>query len=204
MKSSFSLYGMVYGISALLSALLPVNAASASDFEITPYIGQMYSTDILGSSDSTEISVSDDPHLGIAIAWQATNQGQGQILINAVNHDFVSDLDQQKHSIDIIYAHFSGVAQFKQQNYSTTVALGVGGAYFNADNGSSLYPSITTALGTRYEFSRNLALVTEIRLYASLTDEDDDILCRSDTCIASFDGALWLDSAISVGIAYRF
>ncbi|WDE12945.1 hypothetical protein [Thalassomonas haliotis] len=204
MKSSDSFYGVIYSITILICALLPLNSAAASGFEITPYIGQMYSTDILGSDDSTEISVSDDPHLGFAIAWQAGNQGQGQILFNAVNHDFTGDLDQQKHSIDIIYAHFSGVAQFKQQSYSTTVALGIGGAYFDADNGSSLSPSITTAIGTRYEISKNLALVTELRLYASLTDEDDDILCQSETCIASFDGALWLDSAISFGIAYRF
>ncbi|WDE06518.1 hypothetical protein SG34_006250 [Thalassomonas viridans] len=204
MKSSFSLYGIVCGITVFISALLPVGTAGANGFEITPFIGQMYSTDINGSDGSSELSVSDDPHLGFAFSWQATNQGQGQILINAVNHDFTSDLDQQEHSIDIIYAHFSGVAEFKQQSYSTTVALGVGGAFFDADNGSSLYPSITTAIGTRYEFSKNLSLVTELRLYASLTDEDDDILCQSDTCIASFDGALWLDSAISVGIAYRF
>ncbi|WP_281556231.1 hypothetical protein [Thalassomonas sp. RHCl1] len=204
MNSSFSFYGMIYSITMLMCTLLPLNTAMANGFEITPYIGQMYSTDIHGSDGSTELSVSDDPHLGFAIAWQASNQGQGQVLINAVNHDFTSDIDQQKYSIDIIYAHFSGVAQFKQQSYSTSVSLGVGGAYFDADNGSSLYPSITTAIGTRYEISKNLALVTELRLYASLTDEDDDILCKSDTCIASFDGALWLDSAISFGIAYRF
>lgn len=200
MKTSFT----VYSIIPLFFLFLIAGTVKASDFEITPYIGQMYSTDINGSNDSSEISVSDDPHIGLAIAWQATNQGQGQVLINVVSHDFTSDLDQKSHNIDIIYGHFSGVAQFKQQNYSTTVSLGIGGAYFDADNGGSLYPSLTTAIGTRYEISKNLALVTELRLYASLTDEDDDILCRSDSCIASFDGALWLDSSISFGIAYRF
>ena len=117
MKASFPLYSIL----SLLYALSTASAAAPRDIEITPYIGQMFSGDILGSDGATEISVSDDLHMGLAFAWQATNQGQGQILINTVSHDFTGDLDEKEHTIDIIYAHFSGVAQFKQQNYSTTV-----------------------------------------------------------------------------------
>lgn len=192
-----------YGIISIFLTLLAVDTCQANEYEITPFLGFMYSTDIHDSDKSTDISVSDDFHLGLALAWQANKHGQGQILINIVSHDFRSEINDKSTSLNIVYAHFSGVAQFKQQNYMTTLSIGVGGAYFDADNGS-LYPSLTTALGTRYKIDNNFTIVTELRLYASLTDEEDDIFCQSDNCLASFDGALWFEGSISIGIIYPF
>ena len=164
----------------------------------------MFSSDLTGADSGDDIPVTDDLHIGLAIAWQDTPNGQGQILINTVSHDYRSDLDNETYSLDIYYAHFSGVAQFRQQNYVTTVSLGAGGAYFDTDVGEELYPSLTAAIGTRYELSENVALVTELRAYATLTDDDDNVFCYQDTCGAAFDGAVWMDTAISVGVAYKF
>ena len=176
----------------------------AGDYEVTPMVGQMFSPDLASSDSSKTLSVSDDLHIGLAIAWQDTPNGQGQILINTVSHDFNSELDNQRHSLDIYYAHFSGVAQFRQQNYVTTVSLGAGGAYFDTGKEEEIYPSLTAAIGTRYEVADNIALVTELRAYASLTDEENSMFCQGDSCTAAFDGAVWVDTAISVGVAYKF
>lgn len=189
---------------ALTIALLGSLPANAGDYEITPMVGQMFSSDLEGITSGDATSVSDDSHIGFAFAWQDSPNGQGQILINSVSHDFESELDQQTHSLDIFYAHFSGVAQFRQQNYVTTVSIGLGGAYFDAEGGEDVYPSLTAAVGTRYEISNNIAIVTELRTYASLTDEDSDLFCKGDSCSAAFEGAVWIDTAISVGVAYKF
>ena len=185
-------------------ALFISSSSFATEFEITPFFGQTYGSDIISSDGNTDISVDSATNFGIGIAWQDSPNGQGQILFNSVSHDFESDLDGETYAIDILYAHFNGIAQFRQQNYVTTVSIGLGGAYFDTSGGSELYPSATVAFGTRYEFSDGFSLITEIRSYASLVDEKDNGFCSGETCTAQFDDALWLDTSISVGIAFKF
>jgi len=188
----------------LFTIILTSTSLTATEFEITPFFGKMYSSDLLQSDEESELSLDGSTNFGIAIAWQDSSNGKGQILINSISHDFESDIDSYKHSLDIIYTHFSGIAQFRQQSYVTTVSLGLGGAYFDAEGGEELYPSATIAFGTRYEFSDRLSFVTELRGYASLVDAEDAMFCYDDVCSAEFDGSLWIDSSISLGIAVKF
>jgi len=185
-------------------ATLTSTMLSATEFEITPFFGQMFSSDLLQADEQSTLSVDSGTNIGIAIAWQDSPNGQGQVMINSVSHDFTSELDTTNHSVDILYTHFNGVAQFRQQAYVTTVSLGLGGAYFDSLGGKKLYPSASVAFGTRYEFSENLSFVTELRGYASLVDDEDNIFCQEDICSAKFDGSLWIDSTISIGIAVKF
>lgn len=188
---------------AVIYGLMLTGTVSANQFEISVLGGQMFSSDLV-ASDSTDISVDSGTNIAIGIAWQENINGQGQILLNRVSHDFTGE-NAEKDSLDIIYAHFNGVAMFRQQNYVTTLSLGLGGAYFDAERGSEeLYPSASLAFGTRYEFSDNMALVTELRAYATLVDEDDAMFCSQDICSANFDDSLWIDSSISVGVAIKF
>jgi hypothetical protein len=183
--------------------LLPFTS-HARDIEITPFIGQMFSADLINSQNGTDLVVTDDKNYGLAIAWQDSPNGQGQILLNTVSHDFVSSSDLQEHSFDITYLHFSGVTQLIQQNYVTTISLGIGATYFETDSKDEIYPSLTMAFGTRYELSKNVALVTELRGYASYIEEDNQLFCQESICHALLEDGLWLDGSISVGLAIKF
>jgi hypothetical protein len=183
--------------------LLPFTS-HARDIEITPFIGKMFSADLINSQNGTDLVVTDDKNYGLAIAWQDSPNGQGQILLNTVSHDFISSSDLQEHSFDITYLHFSGVTQLKQQNYVTTISLGIGATYFETDSKDEIYPSLTMAFGTRYELSKNVALVTELRGYASYIEEDNQLFCQESICHALLEDGLWLDGSISVGLAIKF
>lgn len=179
-------------------------SVTATDFEVTALFGKMYGSDLQSSDGQSDIAVDNSGNFGLAIAWQDSPNGQGQILLNKTSHDFNSELDNSTRSLDITYAHFNGVAQFRQQHYVTTVSLGLGGAYFESDNSEDLYPSASIAFGTRYEISNNIALVTELRGYASIVDEKDNTFCSGEICHAKFNDTLWIDSNISIGIAVKF
>jgi hypothetical protein len=60
------------------------------------------------------------------------------------------------------------------------------------------------AFGTRYELSKNVALVTELRGYASYIEEDNQLFCQESICHALLEDGLWLDGSISVGLAIKF
>jgi hypothetical protein len=188
---------------AILCTLLLSNAAIANQFEISAMIGQMYGSDLV-ANDNSDINTDSGNNIAVGIAWKENINGQGQILLNRVSHDFTGQ-NETNNQLDITYAHFNGVALFRQQSYVTTLSLGVGGAYFDAEQGSEeLYPSASVAFGTRYEFSDQMALVTELRAYATLIDEDDAIFCQQEICSANFIDSLWVDSSIAVGIAIKF
>lgn len=188
---------------AIICILFSSNSVMANQFEISAMLGQMYSSDLV-ASDNSNINVESGSNIAVGIAWQESVNGQGQVLLNRVSHDFVGQ-NGSSDTLDITYAHFNGVALFRQQNYVTTMSLGVGGAYFDANQGSEeLYPSASIAIGTRYELSDNMTIVTELRAYATLIDEDDIMFCQQDVCNTSFDDSLWMDSSIAVGVAIKF
>ncbi|WP_114325116.1 hypothetical protein [Candidatus Colwellia aromaticivorans] len=179
-------------------------SAQANDLEITSMLGYTFSPKLTSDDNTVDIAITNDPNVALAFSWQDSTPGQGQILVNYISRDFTDNIDQSTHSFDTLYAHFNGVAFFKERNYITTVGMGVGATYFNSDFDSVIYPSITVAVGTRYEFSDNLAFITELRAYATLTKDDNTVFCRNGTCLAHFDGTVWVDSHISIGLAYSF
>lgn len=193
----------------LFTALFTINIVKAEEtaalkgFEFTPYIGYTFSSDISDLSGE-DISLSDDINFGASLSWQDSPNGQGQVLINYVGHDFDNPVDGTTAELNILYTHFSGVALFRQQNYITTVSFGLGGAYMDSDHESGLYPSATAALGTRYELNPQFSLFTELRTYATVTDDDDEFFCKAGACFAEFGDTVYLDTTISVGLAYAF
>lgn len=176
----------------------------AVEFEITPMIGKTFSPDLVNANKALSLPTTDEQNIALSFAWKDSPTGQGQILVNYISRDFVDDINLATHSFETLYTHFNGVALFKERNYITTVGLGIGATYFKSDVDDVVYPSLTVAIGTRYEISSSLAFVTELRAYATFTDDSDTLFCENDSCLAHFDGAVWFDNQVSVGIAYRF
>lgn len=187
-----------------LVTLLASSSAIATHLEVTPYIGKMFSSDITNSITNEDITVDSDTHLGISVAWQDTKNGQGQILLNYASHDFKVDEDSKSQSVDILYLHFNGVAQFRQRDYVTTFSIGLGGARFSGDGGSEISPSFSASLGTRYELSPVASIVTELRGYASVMQDGDTLFCKDEICAPQYNDTLWIQTSISIGYAYKF
>lgn len=183
---------------------LAATPTMATQFEVTPYVGKMSSSDLTVPNTNTSIPMDSATHFGIGVAWQESPNGQGQILLNYASHDFKVDADTPTSSLDVLYAHFNGIAQFRQRQYITTVSVGLGAARFSSDGGSEISPSFTAAIGTRYELSNIASIVTELRAYASLMQDGDTLFCQTDVCAAEYDDTVWVDTSISIGFSYKF
>lgn len=184
----------------LLSLLI---AFPTKAIELSLSFGQNSADEIAGPTQ--EIEIDEDDLISFGVAWDDGPNGQGQILFSGASHQFTTESGGTS-EVDIYHGHFNGIAQFRQQNYITTVSLGLGASYFDvADAGDEWYPSMSVALGTRYRLSKALSIVTELRSTITLTEEDDEVFCLSaDNCLAEFDEALFFENSISVGVAYRF
>lgn len=191
-------------LSALVGAFIIIAPTHATEYEITPYIGKMYSSDLVSLNSDQDISIDSTTHYGVGLAWQESPNGQGQILINYAKHDLDLSENNDAVSFKVIYAHFNGVAQFRQRNYMTTVSVGLGVANFDTDAHSEISPSLTAAVGTRYQLSQVASIVTEVRAYASLMQDGDKLFCQNDVCNADYDDAAWVNTTISIGFSYKF
>jgi len=192
-------------LSKLVGVLIFITPpAFATQVEITPFIGKMTSSDLTVPDSSTSISVDSATHFGFGVAWQESPNGQGQILINYASHDIETSDESLTRSVDIIYAHFNGIAQFKQRNYITTVSVGLGAARFSSDGGSEISPSFTAAIGTQYKISNESSIVTELRGYASLMKDGDTLFCQNEVCAAEYDDSPWISTSIAIGYSYKF
>jgi hypothetical protein len=196
----------ILGGAALLALTLPGQAV-----EITPFAEYVFSDDLIIEGTEQNVDVDDTAAFGVVVGWPSDTGGQGQVSLSYGSYDFSSYANDTytESSFDLLYAHFSGVAEYRQQNYSTTVSFGVGATFIDADQGSSsTYPSLTAALGTRYSLSEQLSLVTELRVYGTFAEDDSTIFCSSNAsgsnCIAQFDGSFWVDGALRLGVAYKF
>lgn len=176
----------------------------ANEMEVTTYLGKLFSDELINETSDASLNTTDDKNFGLAFSWQDTPTGQGQLLLNYSSHDYNSQIDNSLKSFDVLYGHFSGVALYRQQNYVTTVSIGLGGAHISADEGSDLYPSLTMAFGTKYEMTPEFSIVTELRAYGSLVDEESDVFCKSEQCSAAFSDSLWVESTVWLGVAYKF
>ena len=190
----------------MLALALTSGACSAATaekgFEITPWIGYSMSSELVDATGG-DLSVDNGPSLGFSVAWYDSPNGQGQVLLSRVSHQFDYG-DNLTQDLDITYGHFNGIAFFHQEHYITTVSLGIGFAQFDAQYDDDIFPSAGVAVGTRHQFSDKLAFVTELRGNFSLVDEDSGIFCQNDVCSAEFSEALWLDTSFSVGLSYQF
>ena len=199
-----------------ITLLCFVSHSYATGLEISSYLGYTFSPKLANSDNNDSISVDDNTNFSLGFAWQENvakrvkNKGQGQILINYISRDFtaieaINDENSKGiHSFDTLYVHFNGVSFIQESGYNTTISLGIGASYFDSDFDSAIYPSLSTAIGTRYELSSQFSFITEVRAYATLVKDDEPLFCQNDSCIAYFDNGLWFDANISIGLAYRF
>ncbi len=185
-----------------LSMITIASNSAATEFEITPIIGQSIGEDLI--SGTGDVSVSTGTNIGLGIAWQDTPNGQGQVLFNYVTYDFDSAADNSKQSLDILYTHFNGIAQFRQQNYTTTMSIGLGGSMIKSDDEQEVYPSATIAVGTQYKINERINFVTEIRGYATWVDRDDLLFCDDATCHAHFRSGVFKEANVSIGVSIKF
>lgn len=205
MFNSFSAFFKHYKISSLLTLIISVNLTSfANAEEITLFGGKAYASNLSGL-EAQNITVESSGIAGFAYAWNNGPRGQGQIIISRTSHDFIGN-NNLLTSFDVTHAHFNGVAHFRQRHYLTTVSLGLGGSQFKVeDYGDDIRPSITAALGTRYQLSEQLSIVTELRAYMVFVDNESAVFCSSnDNCLANFDDTFWNNTSLTLGLAYRF
>jgi len=163
----------------------------------------VYGNDI-EDANGGNLDVSNDPSIGLGFSWHISPSTKGQVLISYVSHEFKNTNTGASEDFNLLYTHFSGIKLMTFKQFTTSVEVGIGGAYIDTDFESGVYPSATIAAGARYKISHTTAMVAELRGYATLTDDDDDFFCDGDNCVADFGSGVYYDASINFGLVFEF
>ena len=180
------------------------------DFEITPIGGYRFggTFDIAGSSESYELN--DSSSLGVILNLREQHNTQWELLYSHQSTD--AELNgaglAPTVGIDMDVLQFGGTYQGQDDRLRPYVALTVGGTRIRSDADSDTFFSGSIGLGLQIMPNERIGIRLEARAYATLTDSDTDLFCRTgpdlNVCAVRVDGELLSQVETFAGLVLRF
>ncbi len=182
----------------------------AGDFEITPFGGYRFggTFDITGSDESYELE--DSASFGLILNLRESSNTQWELLYASQSTD--AELNgagtQQAVGIDMQVLQFGGTYQGSDNRFRPYVALTVGGTHVSSDADSDTFFSGSIGLGFQVRPNERIGIRLEARAYATLTDSDTDLFCRTgpdqNICAVRVDGEILSQIETFAGVVFRF
>lgn len=165
--------------------------------KLTGFLGASLEIDRDDGTGEHDSDSSVDFSQALALNWAYAESAEGELFFS--NTRKADDVDMY-----VQYLHVGGRILFKNTTpFSTSIALGVGGTYFNPegnDQDDELAFSASMAAGVRYQLSDNVALRSDLRVYGTLLREGHEIFCEQTECS---DGT-YVEAQLLAGVEYKF
>ena len=200
---------------ALLSILSGASAAQASDaplnFELTPFGGYRFggTFDIAGSDDAYELD--DSAAFGLILNLREKHTTQWELLYSTQSTDAELSAGtglRQSVGIDTHILQIGGTYQGQEDTVRPYVAVTLGGTHISSEADSDTFFSGSLGLGLQVMPNERLGLRLEVRGYATLTDSDTDLFCRTgpdqNICAVRVDGEILGQIETFAGLVVRF
>lgn len=198
-------------ITAITLTIVPIwgfaTAQNINDFmAITTSFGGRYSDEIADSDSTENAQFSNDFSYAIAATWHYDRDSEGELLY--------SNAKQRVNTINgstdlyISYLHLGGKAIFRNDTpLSTSVSVGFGATLFIPDNSrydSEIDLSGNISIGARYQLNQQWALKTDLRIYGTVLNNGNRLLCDSNSCLINVEGEVFIQTELLTGIEYKF
>jgi hypothetical protein len=195
----------------LTIAATPVVAQDGpGNFEITPFGGYRFggTFEITGSDESYELE--DSASFGLLLDLREGPNTQWELLYSSQSTD--AELNGtgnlQSVGLDTQVLQLGGTYQGSDDRFRPYVALTVGGTHVSSDADSDTFFSGSLGLGLQVLPSERIGIRLEARFYATLTDSNTDLFCRTgpdlNVCAVRVDGEILNQVETFAGVVFRF
>lgn len=180
------------------------------DFEVTPFAGYRFggTFDVTGSDESYELE--DSPSFGLILDLRESPNTQWELLYSSQSTDarLNGSGSPQSVGLDSQVLQFGGTYQGGGDRFRPYVALTVGGTHVSSDADSDTFFSGSIGLGLQVLPNERIGIRLEARVYATLTDSDTDLFCRTgpdlNICAVRVDGEILNQVETFAGVVFRF
>ncbi|QSX30697.1 porin family protein [Shewanella cyperi] len=205
---------MKHGIYAVL-LLLVVPLASAEVF-VTPFGGYSFGASGLDAnltrdnqSISGDIQAEESSHYGIMLGVLTRHPGNIYLLYSNQNTQLKSGGDfsnQRITSLQLDYAHLGGSLYFPVGDFHPYVSATAGLTQMRPgdDFSNETRFSMGLGIGAEYRLGDNLALLAEMRGFATFINGDNDVFCSADNCVWRIESDLMWQGQANLGLSFRF
>lgn len=198
-------------VAASWASSAAIAADDSLDFEITPFGGYRYggTFDVQGGDDAYEFQDSSSFGLVLNLREQAHTQWEviysqqsGSARLNSIT------VMQPPVDVDIQILQIGGTYQGTGDKIRGYVAATLGGTRFDASSGDDTFFSGSIGLGVQIMPESRFGIRLEARAYATLTDSDTDLFCRTgpdlNICAIRVEGEMFNQVETFAGIVFRF
>jgi hypothetical protein len=180
------------------------------DFEITPFGGYRFggTFDIVDTDDSYEFQ--DSSSFGLILNLREQHNTQWELLYSSQSTDAESNGAGLAPSvgIDTHILQVGGTYQGQDDRLRPYVAMTVGGTHISTAADSDTFFSGSIGLGFQVMPNERIGIRLEVRAYATLTDSDTDLFCRTgpdlNVCAVRVDGEIFTQIETFAGLVLRF
>lgn len=200
-------------ITLISLTIFPLSSFAAPDpitdfFAISAYLGARYGEDFEDKETGETADISNDFAQALALSWYYGHNTEGELFYSNSKQNISMSEKNVSTDIYIGYLHFGGrIKFFNESPLSSSLGLGIGATFFVADESQydkdmALSGSITG--GLRYILSEQWAVKADLRVYATLIENNSSLLCHDNECIIQLDGEVYMQADLLLGIEYKF
>ncbi len=201
-------------LSALLVTGIGLPAASASDFEFTPFVGYRLDGEFDRVSGAgfydTEIEESDA--LGFILGFNVSPNLMIELMASRqatelVDPGFSLGSSFKILDLDVDYYHIGLLYQWRPGHIEPFVVGSLGATSFSPDVlgfSDETRFSVSLGGGVKMFISNHLGLRLEGRVFSTLIDRDDDVFCERNDCYRFDDSDYLTQSELRGGLIFRF
>jgi len=196
-----------FSLPTLAERLLNQSTYSNDYITVTGYLGSRVNKEIENDSTNKKMNVSSELTQAIALGWSYAKNSEGELLFSSSKENF-SSADDFDLDVYVQYIQVGGRIFFKNSTpFSSSIGLGIGGTYFNpsgSEYDDKLAFSGSISGGIRYQLSKQFALRSDLRVYGTLLDTDDELFCANGACNLNLSDSLYVEAELLAGVEYKF
>ncbi|MCF1429135.1 MAG: porin family protein [Shewanella sp.] len=199
---------------ALILGLTLSAQVCAEDYFVTPVGGYSFGASKLKvSQDSNDqkdyFSISEDANYGVMMGVTTRDPGDVYLLYSHQSATLGSGglfADKTIAGLAVDYLHLGGTLYFPNGNWEPYVTTTVGLTQLRPDGGLGTETRFSMGLGVggMYRISKNLALMAEVRGFATFMDTDGYIFCGDKRCVWILEASTLVQGQANLGIQFRF
>jgi opacity protein-like surface antigen len=196
----------------VLAALCLAPALASADVYVTPFAGYSFAASSLDASKDDSlgsVSAEESSHYGIMLGTTTRHPGNMYVLYSSQSTDLKAGgafSNQRVTSLKLDYAHVGGSLYFPKGNFLPYVTASMGLTQMRPGDDYSNETRFSLGLGTgvEYRLGDNLALIADVRAFATFIDSENDLFCDASNCIWKVNADLMWQGQANVGVSFRF
>lgn len=180
----------------------------SAEIDITPLLGYRIGGDFESSTTSTSYELEESETLGVVLDIDYNKFQQITILYSRQESNLITSetgVSNPLFPVDVVYLHIGGNQIWIKDNLRPYFGATIGVTHFRPEARSSTTKfSLSIGGGSKFFFTKNIALLLGARAYVTFISNSSSIFCGNEGCLVTVSGSALYQFEVNAGVTFRF